>query len=115
MFSLLPNKSVLLGYVMAALVFGDTSNSKAPHLDHVVSQMRFMNPTHTDTTDERLTELANFLKIHARHAASTMIFLNKHVQFASDRYVLTNPPQLHYGPEHTEFLEAARILVIENS
>ena len=96
---------------MAALVFGDSSESKAAHIDHLISQMRFMNPTRVNTTDQHLTNLANYLTIHSRHNASTMIFLNKHVQFASDRFALANPPQLRYEPKHREFLEAARVLV----
>ena len=96
---------------MAALIFGDTSESRATHLDHLVSQMQFMNPALVNTTDQYLADLANYLKIHSRHAASTMIFLNKHVQFANDRFALTNPPQLRYDPEHKELLEAARVLV----
>lgn len=102
---------MFLGYILAALIFGDDGSNKPFHLDHLISQMDFVNPGNADTTDLPLTELAHYLKIHARHTVSIMTFLNKHVQFAPDRYALAKPPRLTYTSEQVEFLDAARVLV----
>ena len=93
---------------MASVCFNKDDPDKLTHMRHLVNQMPFK--TATLTADDQ-NDLKCYLRIYGQKNGSIMTFLNKHVQFTSDRYNLERPPVIEYQPQDIGLLQIARKLV----